>query len=342
MRFRPAILALLFALLAPASPARTQPIPARSLAPTEGTPVRLTLREVLRIGSVDGEHDAFGRAMDAAFGATGRIYVADDQNHRVSVFERTGRFVAHVGRQGNGPGELQSPWAVAVDARDTLFVWDMAQARVSVFGPGLTFRRSFSVPAEWTVNGIDFLADGALLLASYARGRGSLHVLERSGRPRATFGPVAPNVDLAGFESSLLGGSAAVDAGVVAFSMKSPYELWFFDGASRPRSRCRGEAGTTTQPSAVVVRTAQANELRWNRYVHSAQILALGGGRFLNVIHDPVRNRRTLDVVTPDCRRVARTRIDGPATLTRRAGNRLLAIHNGEVPQVVVYEYRIN
>lgn len=303
---------------------------------------RLHMQEVLSIGSEDGEHDTFARITGAAFGPSGRIYVADGQNHRVAVFDRDGRFVGEVARRGKGPGELESPGAMAVDARDSLFVWDVAQARITVFGPDLAYRRSFSVPADWVVNGIEILPDGQLLLAAYARGsRNGLHLLERTGRVRASFGPGFPSTDLAGFESSLLGGTLDVGEGTIAYSKKSPYEVTFFDAAGRVRSSCRGEEKLTTRPAAVVVRNRDGTGLQWNRYVHSASILALGGGLYLNVIRDPVNDRRILDVITPDCRLVRRAEVEGPLTFFHRSGDRLLGARTLDYPEVVIYRYSV-
>jgi hypothetical protein len=231
---------------------------------------------------------------------------------------------------------------VAVDARDSLFVWDAAQARISVFGPDLAFRRSFGVPPEWVVSGVEFLPDGRLLLAAYARGRrGSMHVLERGGRIVSSFGPAFPSTDLAGFESSLLGGALELADGTIAYSTKSPYEVTFFDAAGNARGTCRGDAKLTTVPRSVVVRTRQGDGLEWNRYAHSASILSLGNGMYLNVIRDPVNDRRILDVITPDCQLLRRTPVEGPLTLTRSQGNRLLGVRTLDYPEIVVYEYRV-
>src|SRR3982751_2447801 len=60
----------------------------------------VTLREVLHIGSLDGQHDGFGQIADVTLDRNGRVYVADDANHRVAVFGRDGSFVATVGREG--------------------------------------------------------------------------------------------------------------------------------------------------------------------------------------------------------------------------------------------------
>lgn len=341
MHWTKAVPLLALALALPHAPSAAQPA-ARSITAVPNSGTQLVLREVLSIGSLDGRYDAFGRVMDAAFGRDGRIYVADDQNHRVAAFGPDGRFLRFIGRQGKGPGEFESPWLLAVDGRDSLFVWDAALARVSVFSPDFAFRRSFPVPAEWIVNGIDFLPDGSLLVAAYARGaRGGLHVLDRAGRARSAFGPAFPSADLGGFEASLLGGAVDFDAGTIAYSRKSPYEVSFFDAAGRPRSVCRGAEGWTTRPATVVLRSAQGTGLAWNRFVHSTHVHSLGNGFYLNVVRDPVQDRGILDVLTADCRLHRRRVTDTPVVITRRMGSRLLAVRTLDYPEVLVYDFHL-
>ena len=313
----------------------------RELRREAGAEVRLGLRQVLRLGSEDGVNDAFGRIMGAAFGGSGRIYLADDRNFRVSVFEGDGRFVGHIGRQGNGPGEFARPWAVAVDARDTVFVWDGTHRRISVFGPDLRFARSFGTRPEWLVTGMGVLPDGRLLVSAYPSGSSrAVHLLDREGRVVRSIGPAIPAQELSGFEASLLGGTAVFDGGTIAFASKSPYEVTYFDIEGRTQARCRA-TGIVSDPASVVVSNAQGVGLQWARYVHAGGVVSLGGGTHLVMIRDPVHDRTLLDVVGPGCTLLRRSSLPGPAIFAARRGNRLLVIRNVDVPQVVVYEYSL-
>jgi YVTN family beta-propeller protein len=72
-----------------------------------------------------------GIALDPA--AT-RVYVADDDNHRVLVLDPTSlSVIAQVGSFGTGPGQFQNPYDVAVDTHDQLYVADNLNNRVDVF-----------------------------------------------------------------------------------------------------------------------------------------------------------------------------------------------------------------
>lgn len=333
---------LLTGLAGTAAMAVGQSVPSQPITQAVRDAPTLQLTQVVRLGSLDGEHDAFGRVMDATLDRAGRILVADDLGRRVVVFGRDGRYVGTIGRRGQGPGEFESPWRVAVDAADSIFVWDMAQARISVFGRDLRFARSFAVPPHWSVSSIGFLPDGRLLLAAYGpRERGTLHVLARTGRLERTFGPGFNAPELSGFEASLLGGSAELTGSGIVYTVKSPYELWFFDLNGTPLQRCEGQRGWTTNPASVVENRGGAMALHWNRYTHSYNVVSLGNGLFLNLVLDPERDRTTMDVLTADCRLLRRTVTPAPLMVLHASGSRLVGVRNLEYPEVLVYEYRM-
>lgn len=334
-------LVLLAAFVSVAS-IQAQAPPPTSIRVARGETPPLRLRQIARVGSLDGRHDAFGRVMDAALDSRGRLIVADDLNHHVVVFDRAGRFVGTAGRWGEGPGEMESPWEVAVGRADSVYVWDVALARVSVFSPALEFARSFPVPPEWTVGSMDVLPSGELLVVSYAGpGAGMLHRLDPEGRPLGSFGPRPPRSEgLAGFESSLLGGTAALGGGRIVFSNKSPYEIWTLSVSGEAQRRCVGAERWATPPADVVETTERGQALRWNRFVHSSRVFVLPDGRILNQTLDPGDGKATLDLLDSDCTLLRRTRFDSPTKFVSVHGNRFVAVRTLEYPEVIVYEDR--
>ena len=56
----------------------------------------------------------FGLISSMAVSPEGHILVLDALNHAVTVFDRAGSEIHHWGRQGDGPGELQSPVSISV------------------------------------------------------------------------------------------------------------------------------------------------------------------------------------------------------------------------------------
>lgn len=337
-----ALLVTMMSLALMAVPADAQQ--ARRVAPVRGQQARLVLTEVLRIGSAFGGNDEFGRIADVKFGRGGRIYVVDDLKHQVSVFDSTGRFIRRAGKQGSGPGEFQQPWDIAIDSRDSVFVWDWRQARFSVLSPDLRFVRSFGAPDRWLINGFEVLPDGTLLIAAYSpNAQGTIHQLSRTGRVMRSFGP-RPNrgtvPDMA--VRSVLGGFVDLSGSTLAYTSKSPYEVHFLGLDGRVRARCTGDPRWTSRPESVVTTTGTNTSLNWPAYVHSSRILDLGGGTYLNVISDLGRKRQTLDLLRSDCTLLERRTVDRFVTFADRRGNRLVAyLEEDDYPQVVVYGYRV-
>ena len=63
--------------------------------------------------------------------SSGKVFIADWTGFRVAVFDQTGSFVDNYGREGEGPGEFQSPSAVALDESGSLAVWDTGRRIIS-------------------------------------------------------------------------------------------------------------------------------------------------------------------------------------------------------------------
>ncbi|NKB88708.1 MAG: hypothetical protein GKS06_10855 [Acidobacteria bacterium] len=82
---------------------------------------RIELVEDLVIGSDDDPNALFGYISSVTVDPAGRIYVPDPTNHRVQIFGIDGNFLASVGGEGEGPGEMDGP-RTAVATKDHLYV----------------------------------------------------------------------------------------------------------------------------------------------------------------------------------------------------------------------------
>lgn len=131
-----------------------------------------------------------------AFDSRELLYVTDEQNHRVTVFDGDGRFIRKWGTPGRGDGEFNGPAGIAVGPGDVIYVVDQHNARVQRFaadgaylgqwgspggGPG-----QFNLPwgaatdaegnvyiADWRNDRIQkFTADGGFLAVYGAPGDG--------------------------------------------------------------------------------------------------------------------------------------------------------------------------
>lgn len=90
------------------------------------------------------ESGLIGRASDLVVDSEGRVWIADNINHRLLVLDREGE-VQVVGREGAGPGEFRSPIALGVS--DTgIEVYDYGNGRLQRLSPSGDYLQSRPVP----------------------------------------------------------------------------------------------------------------------------------------------------------------------------------------------------
>ena len=89
--------------------------------------------------------DTFNRPSAVVVTSNGDIFVADghgktspfyegtESNARVVKFSKDGKFIKQWGKKGSGPGEFDSPHAIATDSKGRLFVGDRNNVRVEIF-----------------------------------------------------------------------------------------------------------------------------------------------------------------------------------------------------------------
>jgi sugar lactone lactonase YvrE len=82
--------------------------------------------------------DTFNQPNDVAIAPNGDIFVSDGHtpvtgNARVVKFTKDGKFIKQWGGHGSGPGQFETPHALAFDSQGRLFVGDRANNRVQIF-----------------------------------------------------------------------------------------------------------------------------------------------------------------------------------------------------------------
>jgi sugar lactone lactonase YvrE len=99
-----------------------------------GPTPKIALELVRKIGDVDteDEHVAFNFPNDVAVDKDGAIYILDAGNTRIQKFGPDGKYLATIGRKGQGPGEFILPDCLDIDRDGSLVVGDSAQSRLHV------------------------------------------------------------------------------------------------------------------------------------------------------------------------------------------------------------------
>ncbi|MGZ8632326.1 MAG: NHL repeat-containing protein [Solirubrobacteraceae bacterium] len=184
-----------------------------------------------------------------------RLFVADDQHHRLVVFDTGGHFLRAVGQAGSGPGQLNFPYGVATDAAGRVFVADDLNHRVVRFssGPLYPYKGRWgsygTAPGQLAYpRGIAVDAQGNVYVANTGNDR--IDVFDKGGALLRSFGTSGRAVGQ--FDAPV---GVAADAGgirAVTDSVNGRLELLNADGS--PASSWGSPApGPTILPNAVAV-----------------------------------------------------------------------------------------
>lgn len=121
--------------------------------PLYKTPV-LELKEDLSLGGPEAQGDyAFGQIRTFIVDDAGSIYVLDTKLGHIKVFDRSGKYVRTIGRQGQGPGELESPMTLSFNRTSGELAVHQSSRRMSYFKTDGTFLRHLSFKEMWALRG---------------------------------------------------------------------------------------------------------------------------------------------------------------------------------------------
>ena len=82
------------------------------------------------------------------FGSDDRLFITDEYNNRVCVYDAEGKFVAQWGESGTEPGRFAGPAGMAIDSQDNLYIADQRNGRVQKFTPDGEFLSAWGEPGS--------------------------------------------------------------------------------------------------------------------------------------------------------------------------------------------------
>lgn len=149
---------------------------------------------VARIGDPDGPGALPDQPISFAVDSRKRFWSVHT-GAGVLVFDSAGRFVAQVGRMGQGPREFSWP-RMAFPLGDSVIIYDQGRRMLNVIGPDFTWRRSIEVPGVRSIHDVAVLSwpTGVVVSADMRAPDNAgwpLHILDVSSataRVRASFG----------------------------------------------------------------------------------------------------------------------------------------------------------
>jgi len=140
-------------------------------------------------GPGSGKRPLFDKPVAAAWGPTGRIYVADSKNNRIVVFNNEGRYLRQFGEFGIAkpsagskatwkPGRLNYPTGVATDSNGDVYVADFNNDSISVFTADGAFLRRFPDPNRPTGLGSSGAGGTGIAVTSVAVSGGKVYAAD--------------------------------------------------------------------------------------------------------------------------------------------------------------------
>jgi len=100
----------------------------------------------------------FRQPTDVAWDSQGNIYITDGYvNSRVAKYDKNGDWVKQWGTKGSGPGQFNTPHAIAIDRNDHIYVGDRGNQRIQVFDTDGKFIREFKIeiPPDFTTRAVN-------------------------------------------------------------------------------------------------------------------------------------------------------------------------------------------
>lgn len=100
----------------------------------------------------------FRQPTDVAWDSQGNIFITDGYvNSRVAKYDRNGDWVKSWGEPGKGPGQFQTPHAIAIDSNDNVYVGDRGNQRVQVFDTEGKYLREWKieVPPDYSTRAVN-------------------------------------------------------------------------------------------------------------------------------------------------------------------------------------------
>lgn len=112
---------------------------------SKGIPTKLILEEDFRIGDSEVDEEMIALVTFFVVDDNGSIYALDLKSNNIKVFDKNGKFVRTIAKQGQGPGEINLPSGLLITPENELLVEDAGNRRLAYFTREGEFLRNVSV-----------------------------------------------------------------------------------------------------------------------------------------------------------------------------------------------------
>jgi len=209
---------------------------------------------IQEITSTGYEESGVGNPTDGALAPDGSLYVTDLFASTITKFSPQGRKVWVVGRKGDGPGEYEFLYKVAVGAEGSIYALDLGRGDVSVITPKDVFVDRILLEKRFRqVDDLQILNDGAFLIAGVRNAAPvfpeySLHRFKQTGEHLKSFGPLPTVEDPQTCYYWGAGGTGLTGDGEILFTRRLPFEVSLYTLAGELKARIVPPIATTGIP----------------------------------------------------------------------------------------------
>jgi hypothetical protein len=237
--------------------------------------VQLTLVHTWGGDEEEDENKFFKFPWDIVIDNKGMVYICDEGNHRIQVFDKDGNYKRTIGGRGNGPTDFLNPNALSIDTHGNLLVADSMNYRIQVLTPEGKYIRGFKIVGGRISDINSTHKIDEIVVFSYMRtflSRKLIYIYDKNGNPIREIGKyVNDATDPAKGESVVFAMGENNDIYTAYHS--TPYVLVFnYSGVIKMLITYE----TPFEPKKVCLDKSGKNiEIEGNKYVPSASSLAL-------------------------------------------------------------------
>lgn len=167
--------------------------------PLWGDTLKVELEFVQKIGEWETKDDnyMFYPLSAVAKDSKGNIYILDSGNYRIQKFDSNGKYLATIGRQGQGPGEFELPVLLDIDAQGNIYVVDLRGSKIHVFTPEGKYIKTNNVSLQ-TIREFHVIRSGNIVFNTRHQDAA------RAGAPFSAWAKLTPMIKIFNHEGNQL------------------------------------------------------------------------------------------------------------------------------------------
>jgi len=129
----------------------------------------LSIEEELSIGDDEEDEDyMFSEMVSVAMDKEGKFYILDRKESKIKVFDWEGKYIRTIGKQGQGPGEMNQPIGIHITPDHELMVEDVLSQRLVFFTFDGKFLKNLSTAKAFGLGDIAVDSQGNMIARQFA------------------------------------------------------------------------------------------------------------------------------------------------------------------------------